>query len=190
MLSEGLVYLMKVPIKKPGAYQLRIAVRDSQTDKVGSASQFIEVPDLGKSRLALSGIVLTSAYDEPAAAAPKAAAVRDPLREATVRRFRRGSQIDFLYHIYNAKVDRATGRPRLLTQARLFRDGQPVFDGPAVSYDPGPQKDMTHLKNGGRLQLGLNLTPGDYVLQIVVTDELAKGSRATATQWLDFEIVK
>jgi len=141
MLSEGLVYRMKVPIKKPGAYQLRVAVRD-------------------------------------------------PLREATVRRFRRGSQIDFVYQVYNAKVDRATGRPRLVTQARLFRDGQPVFNGPPVPFDPGPQKDMTHLKNGSRLQLGMNLAPGDYVLQLVVTDGLAKGSRATATQWLDFEVVK
>ncbi|MFL6256824.1 MAG: VWA domain-containing protein [Pyrinomonadaceae bacterium] len=192
MLSEGLVYMMKVPIKKPGAYQLRVAVRDSQTDKVGSASQFIEVPDLKKERLALSGIVISSAYDAPAAgaAAPKAAANRDLLREATVRRFRRGSAIDFLYHIYNAKVDHATGRPRLLTQVRLFRDGQPVFTGPSVAYDPGPQTDMTRLKAGSRLQLGMNLTPGDYVLQLVVTDELAKGSRATATQWLDFEIIK
>lgn len=190
MLSEGLVYMMKVPIKKPGAYQLRVAVRDSQTDKVGSASQFIEVPDLKRERLALSGIVLTSAADEqPAPGATKPAAMHDPLREATVRRFRRGSQIDFIYHIYNAKVDRATKRPRLVTQARLFRDGQMVFNGPSIPFDPGSQTDMTRLKNGSRLQLGLNLAPGDYVLQLVVTDELAKGSRATATQWIDFEIV-
>lgn len=189
MLSEGLVYMMKVPIKKPGAYQLRVAVRDSQTDKVGSASQFIEVPDLKKERLTLSGVVLTSAADEPAPGVADKQ-TRDPLREATVRRFRRGSQIDFVYHIYNAKVDRTTGRPRLLTQARLFRDGQPVFSGPSVPFDPGPQTDMTRLKTGSRLQLGMNLAPGEYVLQLVVTDELAKGSRATATQWLDFEVVK
>lgn len=189
MLSEGLVYMMKVPIKKPGAYQLRVAVRDSQTDKVGSASQFIEVPDLGKGRLALSGIVISSARDEPPPGAPQQEAGRDPLREATVRRFRQGSKIDFFYHIYNAKVDRATGRPRLVTQARLFRDGRPVFTGPTIPFDPGPQTHMTHLKTGSRLNLGRDLTPGDYVLQLVVTDELAKGSRATATQWLDFEIV-
>ncbi|MBV8857873.1 MAG: VWA domain-containing protein [Acidobacteria bacterium] len=191
MLSEGLVYMMKVPIKKPGAYQLRVAVRDAQTEKVGSASQFIEVPDLSKGGLALSGVVLTTARDEPApGAAPQAAADRDPLRDATVRRFRGGSQVDFFYHIYNAKLDPATGRPRLVTQARLLRDGQPVFTGPLVPFDPGPQKEMARLKMGSRLRLGLNLAPGDYVLQVIVTDELAKGSRATATQWLDFEIVK
>lgn len=193
MLTEGLVYMMKVPIRKPGAYQLRVAVRDSQTNKVGSASQFIEVPDLSKGRLALSGVVISLAADEraPGAAATQPpAAARDPLRETTVRRFRQGSQIDFVYHIYNAKVDRATGRPRLVTQARLFRDGQPVFTGQSVPFDPGPQKEMTRLKAGNRLRLGRDLAPGDYVLQLVVTDELARGSRATATQWLDFEVVK
>jgi hypothetical protein len=188
MLSEGLVYMMKVPIKKPGVYQLRVAVRDSLTEKVGSASQFIEVPDLGKDRLALSGLVITSAYDEPPQQA--VAAGRDPLREMTVRRFRQGSKLDFVYHIYNAKLDRATGRPRLVTQTRLFRDGQPVFDGPAIPFDPGPQANPARLKGGSRLQLGMNLTPGDYVLQLVVTDELSRGSRATSTQWLDFEVVK
>jgi hypothetical protein len=98
--------------------------------------------------------------------------------------------VDFIYHIYNAKLDRATGRPRLLTQARIFRDGRPVFTGQAALFDPGVRKDMTRLKAGSRLQLGRELAPGDYVLQIVVTDQLAKGSRATATQWLDFEVVK
>ena len=49
---------------------------------------------------------------------------------------------------------------------------------------------MTRLKGGSRLQLGMNLPPGEYVLQLVVTDGLAKRGRATATQWLDFEIVK
>ncbi|HEX7315801.1 MAG TPA: VWA domain-containing protein [Pyrinomonadaceae bacterium] len=192
MIADGLVYMMKVPIRKPGSYQLRVAVRDSQTDKVGAASQFIEVPDLGKNRLALSGVVISSAADEPApgAAATQQVTERDPLREATVRRFRQGTQVDFVYHIYNAKLDRATGQPRLVTQARLFRDGQPVFTGQPAPFDPGPRKDVTRVKAGSRLRLGTNLAPGDYVLQVIVTDQLAKGSRATATQWLDFEVFK
>jgi hypothetical protein len=35
-----------------------------------------------------------------------------------------------------------------------------------------------------------HLAPGEYVLQLVVTDDLAKASRAAAAQWLDFEIVE
>jgi hypothetical protein len=98
--------------------------------------------------------------------------------------------VDFRYHIYNAKVDRTTGRPRLQTQTRLFRDGQAVYASPLQPYDPGTQPGATRLEAGRRLQLGTQLSPGDYVLQVVVIDELVKGKRRTATQWIDFQIVK
>ncbi|HEX8686250.1 MAG TPA: hypothetical protein VF654_07095, partial [Pyrinomonadaceae bacterium] len=194
MLADGFVYVMKVPVKKPGSYQLRVAVRDAATERVGSASQFIEVPDLKKDRLALSGIFMSSGGDAAAAAqkgagAEAAAAGTDPLRDATVRRFRQGTFVDFRYHVYNAKTDRATGRPSLQTQTRLFRDGQAVYTSPAQPFDPGPQP-AARLEAGRRLLLGTQLPPGEYVLQVVVTDQLVKGRRGTATQWIDFEIVK
>src|SRR4030095_3517884 len=43
-LKAGIFYRVNLPIKKPGAYQLRTAVRDSASLKLGSANQFIEVP--------------------------------------------------------------------------------------------------------------------------------------------------
>jgi VWFA-related protein len=200
ILKHGVVYAMKVPIKKPGAYQLRVAVRDALSEKLGSASQFIEVPDLKKDRLALSGIFMTIV---PVAVAPKAgpaAAAQQtggadaddasPLQNATVRRFRHGSQVEFQYHIYNARTEGPAGHPQLQTQVRLFHDGQPVFTGPLQTYDPGKQTDMSHLLAGGRLQLGASLQPGDYVLQVVVNDALAKGKSHSTAQWIDFEIVK
>jgi VWFA-related protein len=199
LLSDGFVYVMKVPVQKPGAYQLRVAVRDAATERVGSASQFIEVPDLKQERLTLSGIFMTGADAVPALAtapaptSPAGAANpggSDPVRDATVRRFRQGSLVDFRYHIYNAKLDRTTGRPRLQTQTRLFRDGQPVYASPLQPYDPGPLPGAARLEAGRRLQLGTQLPPGEYVLQVVVTDELVKGKRRMATQWIDFQIVK
>ena len=41
-----------------GVQQVRVVLRDPETELSGSASQFIEVPDVAKGRLALSGIVL------------------------------------------------------------------------------------------------------------------------------------
>src|SRR5256885_5576148 len=55
---DGLVYYVTVPVKKAGAYQLRMSLRDTATDRIGSASQFVEVPDLKKNRLSLSGLIL------------------------------------------------------------------------------------------------------------------------------------
>lgn len=42
-------------VKKPGAYQLRVALRDVASGRIGSAWQFVEVPDMSQGRLALSG---------------------------------------------------------------------------------------------------------------------------------------
>jgi VWFA-related protein len=209
ILENGVVYGMKVPLKKPGAYQLRVAVRDALTEKIGTASQFIEVPDLRKDRLALSGIFMAGAGDaknaggsggdktgdagaaaQTAGAGSQTAAPPNPLRDASVRRFRQASKIDFIYSIYNAHAERAAGRPQLKTRARIFHEGRLVFDGQPQDLDMGKQSDTAHLRAGGRLQLGSSLLPGDYVLQVIVTDESAKAKQRTATQWIDFEIVK
>src|SRR5262249_51436709 len=45
VLKAGMVYRMNVPVKRPGAYQVRIALRDTANGLVGSATQFVEVPD-------------------------------------------------------------------------------------------------------------------------------------------------
>ena len=172
--KEGMVYDLNVPVKRPGAYQLRIAVRDSATGRTGSASQYVEVPDLRRKRLALSGLVV-------AGPAPQA----DP----ATRRFRRGALLDYGFVIYNAKPERATGRPRLTVQVRLFREGRQVYAGEPQPFDPAQQAGLERVEVAGRLQLGAALEPGEYVLQVVVTDALAGKSNATATQWIDFELV-
>ena len=41
---------------------------------------------------------------------------------------------------------------------------------------------------GGRLALGRDVAPGEYVLQVIVTDKLAQSKFNTATQSMDFEI--
>ncbi len=190
---EGRVYQMQVAVKKPGAYQLRVAVRDASTEKLGSASQFIEVPDLSKNRLALSGILLQSSEMTAASADVNAAGAEQKEPEtrgsAAVRRFRRGEQIDYFYNIYNAELDKASGRPRLQTQMRLYRDREKVYEGPLTDFDAGSQTDFKNLHAAARIRLD-TLAAGEYVLQVVVTDALAPEKRRAVTQWIDFEVLK
>jgi hypothetical protein len=98
-------------------------------------------------------------------------------------------QLDYGFIIYNARLDPATLHPQLTTQARLFRDGNEVFAGLVQPFDASRQTDLERLQVGGRLQLGSQLAPGEYVLQIVVTDALADKQHRLAMQWIDFEIV-
>lgn len=207
-LDSGFVYYLIVPIKKPGAYQLRAALRDTATERVGSASQFIEVPDINKNRLTLSGLVVqgidpaAQKSAAPAAPAQDAAAATgadasqkaedvtstaDPQASPAMRKFKSGMVMQYGYVIYNAKTRPST---QLTTQLRLFREGQLIFTGKVAALDMTNQNDLKRLNAGGFLQLGTDITPGEYVLQVVVTDALAKDKYRTATQWIDFEMVK
>lgn len=181
VLKSGIVYTLNVPVRQPGAYQLRFAVRDAATDRIGTASEFIEVPDVNRNRLALSGLVATAAGGNEAEA--------DPQTGPAVRHFERGMRMDFGYIIYNARLDKASGQPRLSTQVRLFRGGQQIFASPTEPFEVGGQQDLRRLVATGRLRLGADLTPGDYVLQVIVTDELS-GGKEQAAQWVDFTMVK
>jgi VWFA-related protein len=187
---DGIIYTMRVPVKKPGAYQLRVAVRDASTEKLGAASQFIEVPNLKKDRLALSGIIMQDAkYSSSPAVSEGKQAEPDPSGNPAVRRFHVGDSVDYFFNIYNARTEGA-GRPQLQTQMRLFRDGQQVYAGRETPFNPDKQTDMKNLQSGTRFRINSGLTPGEYVLQVVVTDTLAPEKARTATQWVDFEVVK
>lgn len=196
-LETGVFYRVNLPIKKPGAYQLRTAVRDESSKKVGSANQFIQVPDLKKNSLTLSGLLVRRA--DPAAAAGKpdpgvsngeGRVEKSHVETSTaVRKFRPGMVVEYAYAIFGAKVEKTTGRAQLLTQVRLYRDGKLVFDGERKPF-AGAQTDLKRLIAGGSLRLGGNLTPGEYALQVIAFDKLAKENEQMVTGWVDFDIIK
>jgi VWFA-related protein len=194
VLKTGLVYSVHVAVKKPGAYQMRVVLRDATSEKIGSASQFIDVPDINKGRLALSGIVLRADLPQ-AATAPNGpdhpegqqSTEVDPEGTPAVRIFKPGTAIMYGYQILNAQADNAK-QPELEVQTRLFRDGEQVYTGKPAPMAFSGQNDPKRLIGGGRMQLGGKITPGDYVLQVIVTDKLAKEKYRIATQSMDFEI--
>jgi len=195
-----------VPIKKAGAYQLRAALRDHGSEHVGSASQFIEVPDIKKNRLAVSGILLTATdpttTKKQSAAGGSAAVDKSPegqnaeasdkvnAHTAATRQFKRGQILEYSFEVYNAHLDKVTSQPHLTTQMRLFRDGTAVFTGREIALDAVSQADLKRIIFGGAVRLGGDMAPGEYVFQILVTDALAEEKHRVATQWIDFEVVR
>ncbi|MDQ1639953.1 MAG: hypothetical protein QOF62_3292 [Pyrinomonadaceae bacterium] len=198
ILREGFIYNLMVPVKKAGAYQLRTALRDTASEHVGSASQFIEVPDIKKNRLTLSGVLVRGlplqtylrdrAGPDPQASADDSVDQSDPETSAALRRFSGGMVMLYGVAIYNAQLDKQTGKPNLQTQIRVFRDGQLVFSGAQVPMDTSKLTDFKQLTVMSGLELGAEMLPGEYVLQVIATDLLAKEKRRLATQWIDFEI--
>jgi hypothetical protein len=217
-LQHGFVYTVNHPVKKPGAYQLRTAVRDAATEKIGSASQFIEVPDLTKGHLTLSGLMVRASRPAmpPAAASPSPQAAPDqpkpeqpkPAAPAmseqaqkeeaeiesqgspAVRIFRPGRRLDYALQILNPQEDAATKKPQLETQLFLFHDGKEIYAGKPKPLEQQQSPDIKSVVTAGQLQLGSKMEPGEYAMQIVVTDKLAKEKFRTVAQSIDFEVVK
>jgi hypothetical protein len=207
LLRDGFVFFLTVPVKKAGAYQLRAALRDHASTRIGSASQFIEVPDIKKNRLVVSGILvnavdLANANGGPARGSAVAnqppdsdPANNDPRSSrlsinAATRQLKRGQQLQYSVILYNAKLDKATAKPQLTIQVRLFRNGEPIFTGRELNVGEPNQPDPKRIPVLGAVKLGSDLIPGEYVLQITATDPLADAKHRVATQWIDFEIVK
>jgi VWFA-related protein len=190
--KKGFVSTLTFPIKNPGAYQMRVVLRDTATSELGSASQFIEVPNLKKNRLTLSGIVLQRVRSQ-ADNYQNVSAVKqfqsDEERDVATRSFRAGTNVRFGYAIYNANSTDTGKTSNLKTQFRIFKDGKEIFASREKSVNLVEQTDVKRLIAEGVFTLGKEIQPGDYVLQIIVRDMAVKEKNQIATQWIDFEVI-
>ena len=196
-LEAGFVYTMHHVVKKPGPYQLRVALRDSGSGQLGAASQFVEVPDVHKGRLTMSSLVVRE--DDPAAAGkPKEQqdattsgeghSTENPEGSPAIRVFRRGKELLYVCQVLNAQTGGTANHTDLELQTRLFHNGEPVYTGKPMPLDTKAQPDQKNLLAAGAMKLGTGMQPGDYVLQVIVTDKLAKDKYSTSTQSMDFEV--
>lgn len=186
--EKGFVATIDIPIKKTGGYQLRVVMRDTATSRIGSANQFIEVPNLKKKQLALSGIVMQRYPAKPAETSSKKPFQTDAERDAATRRFRPGDTLRFDLSIYNAKIDK-TSKPNLVMEYKIYRDGKEIFSAPGKALSVGQGSALRDIEASGVFELGKKMTSGDYVLQVIIKDLLAKEKSQIATQWADFEVV-
>ncbi len=188
MLANGFVYKLAVPIKKSGAYQFRIALRDTNSDKVGAASQFVEVPNF-KKRMSISNLILDNFTPEELQkiklGGSRNTSDRTALLNTTLREFKRGTILRYDYVIYNPKQVQS-----LTTQTRLIRDGRVIYEDTPAPLNLGGQTDLMRLQTSGAITLGKNLEAGSYILQTIVVDPAAKGKNSFAAQFVEFEIVE
>ena len=186
-MKKGFSYTDDFVIKKPGAYQFRAVIRDAETGRMGSAGQFIQVPDLTKKRLALSGLVL-GLIDKEARQETAKPEERDDIQPTpSVRRFSRDAMIDYGAVVYNSTIDSKTGKPKLTMQLEFYRDGKVIHQMEPKPIDPGEGANPKRLDCGGRLKL-TGFPPGDYIMRLVVTDQLAKQKYSRVEQWMDFSV--
>jgi len=185
--SRGkLVTNFSIPVLAPGLYQFRTAARDANSGIVGSAFEWVEVPDLKAKRLALSSLLITErrrANTQTAAAGATTAQTPDILR--VERRFARTSHVFLQLYIYNATRAAAGGSaPDVELEIKILREKKVVMNAPPHKVAVATASDPSRIFYAADVPLAA-MTPGVYLLQVTVTDRAA---RTTAVRELDFSV--
>jgi VWFA-related protein len=170
----------------PGKYHLKFVVRENQTGAMGSFETDLQVPDLKKSPLKLSSIVLSSQRIPNAAKKTMSPLVRDGVEwiPNVPRVFRQDQHLYFLYEVYDPARQKGTSEPasspgltrrevgpvRVLTNIEFLSGGVKVYETPLVEA-----KAINIPERGAvAFQFDVPLTqlkPGTYVCQVNVIDD-------------------
>ncbi len=182
-LAMGAVFMFDMPVSKSGGYQMRAAVLDDSTGTLGSASQFLTIPDF-KRGFALSSVVIGDPDSDRLSGAVAAAA------SPVLRIFPAGGVIEYACDLLHPSANPQTHLTDVRTRMELYRDGKQIFASPLATLQVNPSATGGVLSVGGKMQLGADLAPGNYILQVVAADLLAKKKqlREAVAQWTDFEV--
>ena len=175
--ASGVIYNHHTPLT-PGIYQVRVAARDEKSGHVGSAMQFVVIPDLASRQLNTSSVLLGGQVLENA----KSKDAGPQIQLSVDHRFSRRSRLGYWMFIYNAKRDLA-GAPSLTAQTHVLRDGRVVLASPQRKLNQSGS-DPDRIPFGEEMALQ-TLAPGRYDLRVTVTDSIAGTS---VTQTVDFEV--
>jgi VWFA-related protein len=174
----GLIYNHPVPLA-PGIYQVRVAVRDEHTGLVGSAMDWLAIPEMAEKQLTLSSLLLGGKILEKGDGA-------SPLVQFSVdHRFARQDKLNFWIFVYNAGGLAPNISPsRLAASVEVLRDGRPIMSINQQSVNTNGVSDPARIPYTGDLPLN-KLDPGSYELRVTVSN-LSSGIRAS--QVTPFEV--
>ncbi len=176
-LVNGIGYTGQLELT-PGSYQLRVAVREADTGKLGTLSRYLEVPDMSKKRYTMSSVFL-HAVD------PSAGAKAQPVALTALRTISRKDDLRYSVVVYNAKLDK--DKPQLTTRLTISRGDRIIFQGVVQPVELRGADPSQAVRVG---QIGLSkLSTGRYLLTLEVTDALADKKSQTLVRSIDFDII-
>jgi len=168
--TNGYMYSKRLTLK-PGIYQARIGIREDGTERIGTTSAWIEVPDLKRNKIALSNLVFVDML--PAADAAADTSNPDELKRITmiqgIRLFPYDSVCAYAFRVFGGE-DSPIGKD-LTLKTDLLKSGKPVREGEwlPLSDVSGDSNGNGQAYIGGKVDLD-GLDPGIYELNVSVKE--------------------
>lgn len=193
---DGLVAVVRTWIQRPGPIQMRVAVRNLASDgqetpavaatltrrdslvpvhiPVGSAAAVVEIPEVVKADLALSGVSLRSpgAPSIGGDTVARLTAEGDP----AIRQFHAGDPLIYEFELFGRAA-------QVESRMQVMREGKQVYTSEPLDVKPGSLF-------AGNYRLDDAAEPGKYLLGVVSKVPQRQGKGRTVTQWIDFEVVR
>jgi VWFA-related protein len=197
--ERGINFSLLLPVKNPGSYYIRAAVKELESGKIGSAYQFIEIPDLKNRSLFLSNIFLVNSDEDLPWMKPKTTGTPNPnllipgvqqdsRKSPAVRNYFTGENVKCVAVIYNAKADK-NRKPNLESRLILYLDGQEIYKTEPEAVDINNVNDFSRILIRRKLLLDNSLQPGNYALLLQVNEIHEKKKDRIAKQAIDFKIL-
>ncbi|HEY6333768.1 MAG TPA: hypothetical protein VI756_30910, partial [Blastocatellia bacterium] len=183
-IRDGVLHTRSLYVK-PGRYQMRVLVKEPRSGLIGTANDYIEVPDLKTDQLAISSI-----FTLPDA--PESGAVGDSATQAALlsqKPFKRGSTLDYLFVVYHATTH--DGKADLEMTTRILKDGRPIIVSPPMPVQAlKGSAPPARIVAGGKFNVGAGFAPAEYTLEVTVADKLGKKDKQqiAARQEIDFRV--
>jgi VWFA-related protein len=172
--DQSVIYNNRTPLP-PGIYQVRIGAREPKTGQTGTATKWIEIPDLNRKDLTLASLLLgvkeVKKSDKP----------EDVQIQFSVdHQFARPLQLDFMSFIYNASRA-ANGEINLASKIEIFdAQGRAIVNTPMRTLSTKELTDLSRIPLTGTIRQQTSV-PGSYLLRVTVTDLTANKTAVEQT---------
>ncbi len=175
--EQSVIYNQRTPLA-PGIYQVRVGARESKTGQTGTATKWIEIPDLTKKKLTLGSLLLgvqsLKISDKPD---------DTQIQFSVDHSFDRPLKLDFMSFIYNA-ARAGNGEMNLATKIEIYDEqGRAIVNTPMRPLATKGLDDFARIPLTGAIKQQTS-APGNYLLRVTVNDLVANSTVVQQTTFI------
>src|SRR5438093_5034413 len=171
---EGASIHQRIVPLRPGLYKLDLVLKDINSGNVGTINQRLAVPRYPDDKLSLSSLIPADVVENPST--PYIDSGSFILGSTKVRpnvkdEFRREKNLNVWFQVYNLKLDEETHKPSATVEMLITKNGQEVKKIVEQASELSNAAAQMTLEKTVPLA---DFEPGEYALQVKVTDNLTK----------------
>jgi hypothetical protein len=181
---EGASIHQKIVPLRPGLYKLDLVLKDINSGNVGTVSQRLQVPRFPDEKLQLSSLILADLVENlPSSQIGSGSFIlgSNKVRPNVNDEFRHDKPLNLWFQVYNLKVDDGSHKPSATVETLITKNGKEVKKEIEQASELSNAAAQMTLSKSIPLK---DFEPGEYSVQVKVTDNLTKDVIASAEKFV------